>query len=113
MSPEQVAAVTGEVELVRSLVCPLPPLAPDEEDCRARPVLPAEHRVRAELHEAEATGIALAGEWLIAVRIAGRARVVEFAPVAVGAGAHERLGVELERKRRREGVVQPGRKAQR
>ena len=54
---EQIAEVVREIEVARLAAGKLPALRPDEEDRRARPVLPPHDGVRSDLLEVESTRI--------------------------------------------------------
>ena len=100
---EQAAEVAAEAEVALVAVL-LAALLPDDEQRRARPVFPAQHVGRAERAVVE-VGIAGVGVGLEAVGVGGGAAVRELAEALIAPGRHERLGVALERQRRRHGVV--------
>lgn len=58
MQAEQVPQIVAEVELVRLITRQLASLLPNEEDRRARTILPPDDSVRAQLLEVESTRIA-------------------------------------------------------
>src|SRR6266536_5056458 len=121
MLPEERAVITPETEISERLGAG-PLLLPDEEEGRARPVLPAKHRISSQRSEVEVriSERDLVGGVRVCIRIDSinavgesyrpaiatvnieveGARRAEFLEIPVSARSDQRLRVELDRKRR-------------
>src|SRR5205085_10452303 len=87
-------------------------LSPNDKECRPRTVLPARHRARVQLLDVEARVLGRERVRAVSILVPGCAWVSQLAQSEVTPSRQERLGVALQRERRRRRVVEPAGEAE-
>src|SRR2546423_12284954 len=110
--PEQIPEVARRDEAPGIAIVLIAALSPNQENGRARPVLPPRYRARMQLLDVEARIVRGEREGPIAVLVSGGAWRRELAQSEVSYRRQEWLGVKLQRHGRRRCVVEPAGEAE-